>query len=350
MDNNLILQYYSYYIILPILFPFIIDFIIGDPETKIHPVRIMGSLFEHIKKKIVNHSKICERILGLLMILTIILIFSIFSIIGIYCCWVLTSNIIPENNEYSIISIILFSILNGFLLKWSFAIKYLGSVTKSIENSLVNTKSENAKLKLSYIVRRKTGELDEQHIISATVEVIAESSTDSVISVLFYYFIGGFMGIICIHIWKNPYFIFLSTIFAYTFRIINTGDSIVGYKDVKNINLGWASAKLDDIANFIPARMTAFFMLIIGKFYGLNYKQGKKILKRDRNVLESINAGWTMGTMAGLLNVQLEKINSYQLGDNNRPLIPKDISTTYNLIKMVVIIYLFLNIILFLLI
>jgi adenosylcobinamide-phosphate synthase len=227
-------------------------------------------------------------------------------------------------------------------LKWSFAIKYLGTVTKPIYLALKKGDIEDARKRLSYIVRRDTAELDEILIISACVEVIAESSTDSVISVIWFYLIGNLIAF-SIYLFLSPsiMWLFWGIPSAYLFRIINTGDSIVGYKDKENINIGYASARLDDFSNFIPTRLTVLYMLFMSIFYQMDTKNGWRILKMDKNKTESLNAGWTMSTMAGLLNIQLEKKNYYKLGISNRNPIPYDIIRSYKLIRSTAIIFIF---------
>ena len=133
--------------------------------------------------------------------------------------------------------------------------------------------------------------------------------------------------------------LFLGIPFAYIYRIINTADSIVGFKDVEHINIGWFSARMDDLANYIPTRLSTVFMLISGKILDKDVKNAVKILKSDRNITESINAGWTMSTIAGLLNVQLEKIGKYKLGVSNRLLESNDILTAFAIYKYTVLLF-----------
>jgi adenosylcobinamide-phosphate synthase len=157
---------------------------------------------------------------------------------------------------------------------------------------------DKAKQFLPFIVRRNPDELTFRHIVSAAVETIAEGTTDGITSPFFYFALFGVPG-------------------AVAFRVINTLDSMVGYKDKENINIGWFSAKMDTIANYIPARLTAVLMILAAWLLGENWRKSWTVLQRDKKNTASPNAGWTISAMAGALNIQLEKLGFYVIGDNN---------------------------------
>jgi adenosylcobinamide-phosphate synthase len=322
------------------LFAILIDLLMGDPNWKYHPVMLIGNTLSFLEKKLrVNHP-IRGRINGVILVLIVILLFAIPSIllpIGIWRLW----GFWADSNSYqpSWVDLVLIGLIFGFILKWSFAIKNLGDVVKPIQAALEKNDLPEARKKLSWIVRRNTTTLDPEHIISASVEVVAESSTDSVNSVFFFYFIGAILGRLLYLIQFNVFWLFIAFGCAYMFRVINTGDSVVGYKDPDHIYIGWCAARSDTYTNYLPSRLTAYLMIIVGKVMRLDAQNGMRILKRDHNSLTSLNAGWTMGTMAGLLNVQLEKIGSYKLGDPTRPLQPQDIRTTYLLIRRTMLLF-----------
>jgi len=340
-NNPLFLKYFYLYPILILIFAIIFDLILGDPEIKYHPVQIIGKNMQWLKKKLWTGKKKRDIFSGFILILIPFLLFGgltyLIQILLYYFSVILQFQL---NIFTKIMYTFFYCIFNGFVLKWSFAIKYLGTVTKPIYQSLKHETIEKAKKKLSYIVRRDTSDLSKSYIISASVEVISESSTDSAITIIWFYLFGNLIGSI-IYFFLSTSFVwfFLGIPSAFLFRIINTGDSIVGYKDEYNINIGYASAKLDDFSNYLPTRITAYYMLLIGKIYQLDMINGWKILKRDRNNTESINAGWTMSTMAGLLNVQLEKKDHYKLGDKSRELDPEDILITYTVIRTTILIF-----------
>jgi adenosylcobinamide-phosphate synthase len=131
--------------------------------------------------------------------------------------------------------------------------------------------------------------------LSGTIESVGESIVDGIVSPLFYYCFFGPAG-------------------AIGYRIVNTMDSMVGYKDRYNIDLGWMSAKADTILNFIPARLSAILMILSAKIIGADWRNSIHVLSTDHSKTSSANAGYPMCTMAGALRVKLEKIGEYTLG------------------------------------
>ena len=127
---------------------------------------------------------------------------------------------------------------------------------------------------------------------------------------------------------------------ALAYRAINTLDSTVGYKDVYHINIGWFSAKMDTLLNYIPARITSILMILSAWILHEDWRSGWSILKRDRGNTESPNAGWTMSTAAGLFNVQLEKPGFYKIGDCKNRLLPEHIPRALNIMKITSILFL----------
>lgn len=337
MGHLITSQNYITISVLTLVFSIIIDLIMGDPELKIHPVMLIGKSIGYFKKKLLKKKAIWDKFAGIILILIVIFLYCIpIFLIQIGLSYVGKSwNNIDGSATGTWLNWIIFiySLIMGFILKWSFAIKNLGDVSRPIYSDLKNSNLKQARFHLSWIVRRNTNELNENLIISATVECIAESSTDSATGVFWFYGISILCGAILYNLSSWTPWLFIGVPFSYIFRILNTGDSVVGYKDEENINIGWFSAKMDDFANFIPTRLTVCCMIIIGLFMNLNVKNALKVLKSDRNSIESLNAGWTMSVMAGLLGVQLEKVGKYKLGCNLRELRPKDILTSFRNVK-----------------
>ena len=150
---------------------------------------------------------------------------------------------------------------------------------------------------MPYIVRRDPNSLNERQIISAAVESIAESTTDGITAPFFFYALFGVPG-------------------AFAYRVINTLDSMVGYKNSEFKNIGWFSAKMDTITNYIPARITAYLMVAAAFIVREDWRESYRILQRDKHKTASPNAGYTISAMAGALNIQLEKQGHYTLGDD----------------------------------
>jgi adenosylcobinamide-phosphate synthase len=121
--------------------------------------------------------------------------------------------------------------------------------------------------------------------------------------------------------------------------MINTLDSMVGYKDEYYKNIGWMSAKLDTISNFIPARITSFLMVISSQLVGADWKNCLQILRSDHNKTLSPNAGYPMAAMAGALRIKLEKIGHYSLGENQEPLTIAKCRTALSIMKLTTILF-----------
>ena len=126
---------------------------------------------------------------------------------------------------------------------------------------------------------------------------------------------------------------------ALAYRIINTLDSMVGYKDEYNKNIGWMSAKLDTISNYVPARITSFLMVISSQLLGEDWKNSIEILRRDHNKTRSLNAGYPMATIAGALRIKLEKVGHYSLGENHEPLSIAKCKKAISIMKLTTILF-----------
>jgi adenosylcobinamide-phosphate synthase len=188
--------------------------------------------------------------------------------------------------------------VGAVLFKATFAVKGMGQYTKPIAAALKKKDLAEARKWLPFIVRRDPNTLNERQITSAAVESIAESTTDGITAPFFFFALFGVPG-------------------AFAYRVVNTLDSMVGYKNPENKNIGWFSANLDTIANYIPARLTAYLMVAASFFLRENWRESWRILQRDKGKTASINAGWTISAMAGALGTQLEKQGNYALGDDH---------------------------------
>ena len=262
---------------------FLIDAVFGEFPDRIHPTVWIGKAIAYFKPKFKSANPRTEKVNGVILCLLIILLVAVpvgLLLFGIrlFFGWV----------PYIIVSAI--------LLETTFAVRCMRQYTVPIAEALKNKDVDKARRGLYFIVRRDPNELNEQQIASAAVESIAESTTDGITAPFFFFALFGVPG-------------------AFAFRVINTLDSTVGYKDPENINIGWFSATLDTIANYVPARLTAILMVASAALLGENWRDSWKILQRDKAKTNSLNAGWTMSAMAGALGVQLEKSGHYALGD-----------------------------------
>ena len=300
------------YIILSLIFSLLIDLIIGELPTKIHPVVIIGKIIDYFKNIFIKFN---SRWSGFFT--------TIFTII-ISCLILLLIMLISSVND------VLFIIIYSIMLSSTYSIKMLLSTAKSIENDLKED-LDKARKSVSYLVSRDTGELTESFIVSATIESMTENITDSYIAPIFYF---AAISIIFI-IFDINYFIVLLFV-PFIYRISNTLDAMLGYKTDELINIGFFPAKLDDFLNFIPARISGIFVIISAYLLRYNGKNAYRIMKRDARKCPSPNSGYTMATAAGALDIQLIKKDTYILGDNTHEISVLDIKKAIKLTSMTI--------------
>lgn len=290
--------------ILSIYIGYIIDLIIGDPYSFPHPVRFIGKLIKITEdriRKVAKNDKALKIGGFTLWFITVGVTYLVTYLI------VKLSSLIPGG----------FLIANSFLIYTTLATKCLKDEAVKIYEVLKTKDIEKARVQVSYIVGRDTTHLDEGEIIRATVETVAENTVDGIIAPMFYAFIGG-----------AP--------LAMAYKAINTLDSTVGYKNDKYKDIGFASAKIDDIANFIPARISSILMAIGSFILKYNYKDALKISIRDRKNHKSPNCAYPEGSVAGALGIQLGGTNIYfgkavykpTIGDKHREIEVDDIVKT----------------------
>ena len=192
-------------------------------------------------------------------------------------------------------------IIEALLLKLTFSLRGLFSAVNSIQQALIQGNLEMARRLVGWhLVSRPSHDLSTDQVVSATVESLAENLTDSVVAPLFFYLLLGLPG-------------------AWAFRVINTADSMLGYRDRGLEYLGKASARLDDLVNWIPARIAALTIVLGAFLAGESGRGAWQIMWRDHKLTASPNAGWTMAAMAGALAVTLEKPGAYRLGGSALP-------------------------------
>lgn len=284
----------------------IIDQGFGEPPDRFHPTVWIGKVIALLKRKLSSNNPVFEKINGILLCVGVAALFSVPTfLIAFYTRFFLGP--IP------------YIIVTALLLKLTFAWKCMGYYTLPIAKALEKGDVQGAKQWLHFIVRRDPSSLDERLVVSAAVESIAESTTDGVTSPLLFFGLFGIAG-------------------AFVFRVVNTLDSMVGYRDAENINLGWFSAKMDTVFNFVPARLTGILMTLASMFLGERWRDSWRIMFRDKGNMTSINAGWTIGAMAGALGTMLEKVGVYKLGDKGE-LGPEHIGRALRIMAVTVILF-----------
>ena len=284
----------------------ILDWIFGDPVWLYHPVRIIGkwiSFLEKILRKFAGDQEGNEKKLliagGILWILVI-----------------LVSAAVPMGILYLAekISPCAAFVLECFWCYQLLAARSLGKESKKVYKKLMQDDLSGARLAVSMIVGRDTEQLTVEGVTKAAVETVAENTNDGVIAPLIYMFIGG-------------------PILGFVYKAVNTMDSMLGYKNEKYLYFGRVAAKMDDVAGFIPARISALLMILASCLLGMDGKNALWIWKRDRRKHASPNAAQTEAVCAGALQVQLagdawyfgKKHEKDTIGDPIRNIEPKDI-------------------------
>ncbi|PLX48413.1 MAG: cobalamin biosynthesis protein CobD [Desulfobulbaceae bacterium] len=272
----------------------LLDQLVGDPRWLPHPVRLIGALqvrLERYSRRYIGSA----RGAGLL---TVALTLLLTGLAG----WLILAGagwIHPLGHDVAAV----------LLLYTCFAARDLARHASAVQGALARGDLALARQRVAMIVGRDTAALDEAGVSRAGVESVAESLVDGVTAPLFYALIGGPLG-------------------ALLYKAVNTGDSMFGYKNEQYRRFGWAAARLDDLANLVPARLTALLIPLAALLLGLHAKASLRILRRDRHCHASPNSGYPEAAVAGALGVQLGGGASYfgtmvskpTLGDADQPI------------------------------
>ena len=295
---------------------FVLDQIIGDPMNFPHPIRLIGRLISFFDKRLLgdisgkrNPGK--EKAKGFMMCLLMVAI--TLCVVGAVMVTVYR------------ISPFLGGTVEAILTCYCLAAKSLKAESMKVYRALKEGTLEDARKAVSMIVGRDTESLDEKAVVRAAVETVAENTSDGVIAPLIYTFIGG-------------------PVLGLLYKAINTMDSMAGYHNDRNENFGFAAAKLDDIVNFLPSRISACFMILAAFLGGKEFfgKEALRIFKRDRYNHKSPNSAQTESVCAGALGVRLAGDSSYfgkvvhkpYIGDAQREVETEDIPRGCKLMNM----------------
>ena len=260
---------------------FLIDALIGDPRSKLHPVVLIGkliSLLEKILRRDLDNPAI--KIFKGGVLVSIVVASSFLIGIGLE---ILTQEIPSLAGKI---------FAQALVLSFMISPRSLGDAGREIYFLLEKENLALAREKVGWIVGRDTAHLNEAEVSRATIETVAENTVDGIISPLFYFAIGGLP-------------------LAIAYRAINTMDSMLGYKNEKYFYFGRVAARLDDVANFIPARMTGILFINAAIILRLDYKNAFKMMVRDAAKHPSPNGGWAEASVAGALNIRLGGMNYY---------------------------------------
>ncbi len=281
---------------------FILDLIFGDPHFMPHPIRLIGNMISKGEKIIRKIMPKKEYLGG-----------AILSIFVILSSFFLPFIILFISKK---ISIYLKIILESIFIYQIMATKSLKTESMRVYKYLKKNDILNSRKYLSWIVGRDTENLNEKQITKATVETIAENTSDGVIAPLFYIIIGG-----------AP--------LGFLYKAVNTLDSMIGYKNNKYLYFGRFAARTDDVFNFLPAIIASYIMLLGSFILSLDYKNAYKIYKRDKNKSSSPNSCKTESVAAGALDVELlgdayyfgKLVKKETIGDNIKEIEIDDIKT-----------------------
>ncbi|ARS63808.1 cobalamin biosynthesis protein [Candidatus Nitrosomarinus catalina] len=292
-------------------FAILLDLKFGDPKNRYHPTAWIGTFIAKLTTITKNQNSTFEKIGGMIMIMII-------SSVVILLLSGLNFGISLISVDY--ISLILSVVIGALLLKTTIAIRGMEKHAISVLDSLESNDLDLARNYLSMIVKRNTTKLDKNHVLSGVLESISENTVDGITGPMFYYAFFGLFG-------------------AFVYRIINTADSMVGYKNDIFKNLGWFTAKCDTILNYIPSRLTGLIMVISAAILQNNWKNSYKVMIRDGKKTESPNAGYPMAALAGALETKFEKINHYKLGDGEIILTKDHVLSAIKIMKLTSILF-----------
>lgn len=256
------------------------DLLLGDPEFFPHPVRWMGRIIAFLDGRLrhLSGSAVVKRALGALTAIVVVLAAYATTAFVIYAAYRVSFTL---------------AFVVGVYLSWTvFASRSLDKEASEVLLALETKGIEAAREKLGRIVGRDTDKLGKDGVIRAVVETVSENTSDGVVAPLFYLAIGG-----------PP--------LAIAYKAVNTLDSMLGYKNDKYRDFGWFSARLDDVANYIPARLTALFMIVAAFVLRLDWQGAVRILRRDGRAHPSPNSGLPEAVTAGAIGIRLGGPSAY---------------------------------------
>ena len=286
--------------VLAVLAAVLVDALLGDPPSRFHPVAWMGRWIGVLRMRAPRRGPLAELLYGA-------------AAIGVSAStlWLVGRWVAGHLQRWRLGWLVEGAILSQ-LIAWRGLMQAGGAVAKSLEEGDLG---EARRLLGWHLVSRDVSRLDGSLVAAATIESLAENSTDSVIAPLFWYGIGGLPA-------------------ALAYRFLNTADAVLGYRDAEREWLGKSAARLDDLVNLAPARLTALLIVAGAGPGGGNRGSAWRIWRRDGGKTASPNAGQPMSAAAGALEVELEKVGHYRLGEGLRKPVADDIRRAGRLLSV----------------
>ena len=283
------------------LLALLVDSLFGDPPNEYHPVAWMGTGISAARQHAPKAD--AQKQLGYGGLIAFVGI-SLAGGMG----WLVVRiiHLLPKPINW---------LAEAVVLKMMLSAGGLTRAASEIQSALdAGDLSEARRLASWHLVSRDTSKLTESQVAAATIESVTENTSDSIIGPLFYYTLFGLPG-------------------AFAYRFSNTADAMLGYRDAEREWLGKIPARMDDVLNIIPARLTAFFFILVSWLNSGDAAHAAFIWRRDSRKTESPNAGHPMSAGAGALGVELEKVGHYRLGKGQRPPQSSDISKSVRLMR-----------------
>ena len=314
--------------IMILIMALIVDLVFGDPHNWFHPVMAMGRGIEWLEKLLRRSLHISDdpeadrgkkQFAGAILVVLMLVIFTLIPLI--------------IHNIATMFGETLTCAIDAFLAYQMLAMKQLKRESMKVYEALKRKNIKDARDAVSMIVGRDTKRLNMTGVTKATVETVAENASDGVVAPLLFMMVFGVAG-------------------GWFYKTVNTMDSMIGYKNDQYKYFGTAAARLDDICNFIPARISALFMCIAAMFLGLDWKGAFRIWRRDARKSTSPNSGQTEAAMAGALGVEHlgdayyfgKLVHKPTIGDRKREITPEDIETANRVMYLSVFMIYFVGI------
>lgn len=337
-------------LLLVFLLALCIDSLVGEIPSSIHPVVWIGKGIELLKKPL---GELQRRESGILLTSFLLLLFNaVFFLIM----------------SFSTVNYVLFLVVAAVLLSTTFAIRSLFKAVDEVRFDLEEDLARGRKA-VSMLVSRDTSILSSEEVVSAAIESLTENITDSVTAPIFYLVLVPFIFLLLqLLLQSSPFqssafqipgivisphalvgldvsivLIILGVQAAISYRVINTLDAMVGYKDPENMEIGWFPARTDDYLNYIPARITGVLVVVSSFLMGLNWRGAWDVMKKDARETPSPNSGYPMAAAAGALGICLVKPGVYKLGKPIRELEPATITEALLLAKVTILIFIIIT-------